>query len=72
MTILIKVILILLLLSIFYALGSALYFLVRDQGESERTVKALTWRIVLSLVLFALLILAFAMGWLKPHTMMGG
>lgn len=72
MTLLIKTILIILLLLIFYALGSALFFLVRDQGESDRTIKALTWRIGLSLVLFALLILGFAMGWLHPHAVIGG
>lgn len=63
----IKTIIILFLLFIFYALGSALYFLVRDKADSTRVVKALTWRIGLSIVLFLLLFLAFAMGWIQPH-----
>lgn len=68
MTIIIKAILILLFLFIFFSLGSALYFLVHDKGNSTRIVKALTWRIGLSILLFIILLLAFAMGWIKPHS----
>lgn len=67
MTILIKSIIILFLLVIFFSLGSALYFLVKDKGRSDRTVKALTWRITLSLILFIFLLIAFACGWITPH-----
>lgn len=67
MTILIKAIIIVLLLFIFFSLGSALYYLIHDRGNSTRSVKALTWRIVLSLLLFILLMIAFAMGWISPH-----
>lgn len=67
MQIIIKVIIVFFLLSILFALGSALYFLIKDQGSSERIVKALTWRIGLSLVLFILLFIAYAFGWLVPH-----
>jgi len=66
-TILIKAIIILFFIFIFFSLGSALYFLVSDKKNSERTVKALTWRIGLSFVLFILLIIAFALGWIHPH-----
>jgi hypothetical protein len=55
------------LLVIFYSLGSGLVYLVRDKGDSDRVVKALTWRIGLSLLLFFLLFVAFALGWIKPH-----
>ncbi|WP_148340093.1 twin transmembrane helix small protein [Aquicella siphonis] len=67
MTIIIKAIVIILLGFIFFSLGSALYFLMRDRENSERIVKALTWRIGLSLLLFVILIFAYAMGWLVPH-----
>lgn len=67
MTLIIKVIIVLLLCFIFFSLGSALYYLVRDKNNSDRIVKALTWRIGLSLLLFMLLIFAFAMGWISPH-----
>lgn len=69
MAILIKILIITLLGFIFFSLGSALYYLVRDKPESTRVVKALTWRISLSLVLFILLMIAFAMGWITPHSM---
>ncbi len=68
MTIIIKGIIIALLVFIFFSLGSALFFLVRDPGTSTRVVKALTWRIGLSLVLFLFLMLAFALGWVTPHS----
>jgi putative copper export protein len=67
MTLIIKAIVILLLFLILFALGSALYFLVHDQNNSDRIVKALSWRIGLSLILFIILIIAFAMGWISPH-----
>jgi len=44
------------------SLGSALFFLVRDQGQSTRTVKALAVRVALSIGLFLLLILGYKLG----------
>jgi hypothetical protein len=44
------------------SLGSALYFLVKDKGSSRRTVKALTWRVVFSIALFTMLMLAYHFG----------
>lgn len=71
MTIIIKAIIILFLLSILFSLGSALYFLVKDRDNSTRIVTALTWRIGLSLVLFVLLMIAYALGWITPHPIGG-
>lgn len=68
MTIAIKGLIIALLVFIFFSLGSALYYLMRDPAQSTRVVKALSWRIGLSLVLFMLLMLAFMMGWIQPHS----
>lgn len=65
---LVKAIIIFFLLIILYSLGSALYYLVRrDQPNSVRVVKALSWRIALSLLLFVLLFIAYACGWIAPH-----
>lgn len=50
------------LVFIVLSLGSALYYLVRDKGSSDRTVKALTIRVVLSITLFLLLMLGFYFG----------
>ncbi|ASQ45228.1 twin transmembrane helix small protein [Legionella clemsonensis] len=63
-----KAIILIVMLIILIALGSSLIFLVKDEGKTKRTVKALTWRIGLSLVLFLFLFLAFSMGWIQPHS----
>jgi hypothetical protein len=34
------------------SLASALYYLIKDKGQSDRTVKMLTVRVALSLLLF--------------------
>jgi len=66
---LVKMIIVIFLLIIMYSLGSALYYLTHERNEADanRVVKALTWRIGLSLVLFILLFVAYALGWIKPH-----
>lgn len=58
---LIKTLIIIMLLLIAGSLFSALYYLMKGE-TSERTVKALTWRISLSLALFLLLMLGFYTG----------
>jgi hypothetical protein len=63
----IKILIIVFLVVILYSLASALVFLVKDHGEGDRTVKRLTWRIGLSLVLFLFLWFAYQMGWVQPH-----
>ncbi len=55
------------LLLILASLGSGLFFLIHDQGRSPRAVKALTVRVALSVGLFLLLLLAYAVGLIKPH-----
>lgn len=62
-----KIIIIIVMLLILGILGSGLIFLVKDKGETKRTVKALTWRIGLSLILFLFLFVAFSLGWITPH-----
>ena len=57
-----KIVAVLFLLFIVASLGSALYYLVKDKGQSTRALKALTLRIGLSIVLFALLMLGFYFG----------
>ena len=62
-----RILIVLVLLIIVGSLGSALYYLLKDRGRSVRTVRALTFRIVLSLALFVLLLLGFKFGLLQPH-----
>jgi O-antigen/teichoic acid export membrane protein len=62
MRILVTLLLILILLSLL----SGLFYLVRDRGRSERTVKALTWRIGLSIALFLVLMAGYYLGLFQP------
>ncbi len=62
-----KYIVFLAMLIILISLASALFFLVHDEGKSKRTVKALSWRIGISLALFLFLFLAFSLDWIRPH-----
>jgi len=62
-----KTIVVIVMIIILCTLGSGLVFLVRDKGQTKRTVKALTWRIGLSLALFLFLFLSFSLGWIQPH-----
>ena len=57
-----KIIVILFILLIIGSMASALFFMVRDKGNSTRTVRALTWRVVFSIALFAMLMLGFHFG----------
>ena len=62
-----KIIVILFLFAIIGSLFSGLFFLMKEKGASERTVKALTVRVSLSVLLFILLMIGFATGLLQPH-----
>ena len=62
-----KLFIIAILILIIASIGSALIFMIRDKGQSSRTVKALTWRIGLSILAFLLLWIAYAVGWIQPH-----
>lgn len=62
-----KVIIILLLIAIIYCLGSAVYYMILGKKNSASMAKALTWRVSLSLLLFVLLFISYAMGWITPN-----
>lgn len=61
-----KILIVLALLGILYALGSAFFLLLRDKGEGKRTLRRLTWRVLLSLLLFLAIMLAVQLGWVRP------
>ncbi|MCS6944342.1 MAG: twin transmembrane helix small protein [Sutterellaceae bacterium] len=50
------------------ALGSALVFLLRDKGTTNRTVNALTVRVALSVTLLAIIWFCWWMGWIHPRS----
>ena len=63
-----RIVVLVALAAIVASLGSALYHLSRGtQQDSAKLVRALTVRIVLSLVLFALIMLAWFAGVIEPH-----
>lgn len=47
------------------SLVSAMVFLVRDKGNSRNVVRALTFRVGFSVLLFALLLFSNWMGWIE-------
>lgn len=59
---LIKIFIVATLIVIVGSLFSALFYLIKDKGTSTRTARALTVRISLSLILFALLMLGYFFG----------
>ncbi len=62
-----KLVVILILLGIVGSLGSALVYLFRDDNNSRRTVRALTWRVSLSVALFVLLLVGYWLGLIQPR-----
>jgi len=64
---LIKIVVVVLLLIIIGSLGSALLYLLKDQSDSTRMVRALSVRIGLSLLAFLLLMAAYFAGLVEPN-----
>jgi len=62
-----RILALLFILFILASLASALYYLVKDKGQSDRVVKALTVRVSLSLALFILLMAGYYFGFI-PQT----
>ena len=62
-----KYLVVAMLLLILISLGKALYHLTSSKPEdSSKMVKALAWRIGLSVALFVLLLVAYYCGWITP------
>ncbi|MET0051751.1 MAG: twin transmembrane helix small protein [Candidatus Thiodiazotropha sp.] len=68
MNLIFKLPVIVLLLFILFSLFQGMYFLAKDDGQDKtRVVRALTLRVVLSLVLFLMLMAGYLLGFLQPH-----
>ncbi len=61
-----KIIVAIAFILILASLGSALVFLMRDKGKSNRTVQALAFRVGFSIALFVLILFAYSQGWIQP------
>ena len=57
------------------SLGAALFFMLRgsptqaaqtDEQRAKRMARALAFRVGFSILLFALILLSYAMGWIQP------
>jgi hypothetical protein len=59
-----RYVVILMLILIVASLGSGLYFVMRDTGNSKRAVKALAIRVGLSMLLFLILMASYYFGFI--------
>lgn len=62
-----KFLIVALLLVVLVSLGQALFYLISEKGQSDKMLKALTWRIGLSVFIFILLLIGQAVGLIQPH-----
>ena len=63
-----RIIILIALAGILLSLGSALVYLVRDKGATNRTVNALTVRVGISVALFLFILFSYWMGWIEPRS----
>jgi phosphotransferase system glucose/maltose/N-acetylglucosamine-specific IIC component len=63
-----RIIIVLALAGILLSLGSALVYLIRDRGATNRTVNALTIRVGISVALFLFILFSYWMGWIEPRS----
>jgi branched-subunit amino acid transport protein AzlD len=61
-----KILVVIAFILIIGSLASALVFLMRDKGRSNRTVQALAFRVGFSILLFVLILVAHRLGWIQP------
>jgi hypothetical protein len=63
-----RIIILIALAGILLSLGSALVYLVRDKGSTNRTVNVLTVRVGISVALFLFILFSYWMGWIQPRS----
>ncbi len=61
-----KLVFILAFVVILASLAFALFFMMRDKGNSNRMVNSLTMRVALSVALFIFVLVAHYLGWIEP------
>jgi cytochrome bd-type quinol oxidase subunit 2 len=66
-----KILVVCVLAGIVFSLGTALFHLSSGKGDSKKMVRALTVRVALSVALFVILMVAWAMGLISPHGISG-
>jgi len=66
---LIKIFVVILFLLILGSLASALFHLLVSKESNDKTVRALTYRVALSVLAFVILIVSAKFGWIQPRGM---
>lgn len=64
----VKIFVLFILLIIIGSLGSAMFYLMKDHGDSKRVVKALSIRVGLSMFAFFVLMGAYYFGFIEANT----
>jgi len=62
-----RIVIFLVLAGIIVSLGVALYHLASNRGSSDQLLRSLTLRVILSVALFLLLMIAWRFGLIRPH-----
>jgi hypothetical protein len=65
-----KWLVVLALLAIFFSLGSALFYMIRDKGKTDNMFRFLALRVGLSITLFIFVIVASRLGWIESSSQM--
>jgi len=60
-----KLVVLILLAAIIISLGSGLYYLSRDEADSQKVLKALKFRVALSAILIVFLVSSYYMGYIQ-------
>ena len=63
----VKLIVIVLLIAAVVSLARALMSLVRNEGKSGKTMRALAWRVGFSAMVFGFILVSMLRGWIQPH-----
>ncbi len=63
-----KIIIIILMILMIGSLGVALYFMMTDRGQTNRTVNSLAIRVGIWVVLFAFIAIGIGTGFIKPSS----
>ena len=63
-----KELMVIALLAVVFSLGRALFAMAGGPQNSGRVLKALTWRISISVALFIALMVSWKLGWIEPNS----
>ena len=69
-TLIFKTIIVLMLLCILVSLAMGMFYMINDKGKTKRAVTSLSFRVAISITLFATLFIGYSTGLIKPHGIM--